>query len=165
MVTKEQADALASKAIQIVEEATAPIDDILLMIQGATDIETGAIRLSMDELYTIAIRLPVECGFLQSHINCRLIKQRLQEIVTESKVTESITMLRECKGDARERQRRAECMNDLDILSDETARQIVQAMQTAIIRADKVYEGVKKIIDAKARESNFDRKPGYPVGN
>ena len=165
MVSKEQATTLASKAIEIVEEATQPINDILAEIQKSTDYTSGAIRLSMDQLFAIAIRLPVECGYLQAQINDRVVKQRLQEIVTENKITDSITMLRESKGDARERQRRAESMNDMDVLADEAARQIVQAMQSVIIRADKVYEGIKKVIDAKTREVNFDRKPGYPVGN
>ena len=84
--------------------------------------------------------------------------------MTDAMITDSITILKGAKGDAKERQRRAEAMNQEQRLTDETARQIIQALQATINRADKVYEGVKKVIDSRSRENNFDRKPGYPIG-
>lgn len=153
---------LAEKANEIIEEATAPIMKILLKIQ--MELLSDHPNMSMEELYTIAIHLPTECCFLQANINDRAIKQSLQDIVTDAMITDSITILKGTKGDARERQRRAEAMNQEQMLVDETARQIIQALQATIMRADKVYEGVKKVIDARMKENNFDRKPGRPIG-
>ena len=155
---------LTEKANEIIDEATRPLMNILLQIQKATSHESGAMRLSMDDLYTIAIRINRYTYSLQAHINERSIKQSLQDIVTDAMITDSITILKGTKGDAKERQRRAEAMNQEQRLTDETARQIIQALQATINRADKVYEGVKKVIDSRSRENNFDRKPGYPIG-
>lgn len=154
---------LTEKASEIIEEATGPIMTILLNIQKATS-ESGSVRLNMDDLYNIAIQIPVECSFLQANINERSIKQSLQDIVTDAIITDSITILKGTKGDSKERQRRAEAMNLEQMLTDETARQIIQALQATIVRADRVYEGIKKVIDARSREYNLDRKPGYPIG-
>lgn len=152
--------ALCDKSIELAQEATKSVDEILSHIVRNTNPETGEIKLSMDELYAIAIRLPAECGFLQSQINTLQIKQSLQDIVTENNITECISILREGRGDAKERQRRAEAMNETEVLRNEASRQIIIAMQMTIQRADKVYEGVKKVIDARSRENNFDKKPG-----
>ena len=153
---------LSEKAKELVDEATAPIMKILLKIQ--MELLSDHPNMSMEELYTIAIHLPTECCFLQANINDRAIKQSLQDIVTDAMITDSITILKGTKGDARERQRRAEAMNQEQMLVDETARQIIQALQATIMRADKVYEGVKKVIDARMKENNFDKKPGRPIG-
>lgn len=153
---------LTEKAKELVDEATAPIMKILLKIQ--MELLSDHPNMSMEELYTIAIHLPTECCFLQANINDRAIKQSLQDIVTDAMITDSITILKGTKGDARERQRRAEAMNQEQMLVDETARQIILALQATIMRADKVYEGVKKVIDARMKENNFDRKPGRPIG-
>lgn len=156
---------LQEKANNIIENYTAPINGIIDTILQYTTFVPGesSVGLTMDDLYALAIRLPAECSYLQAQINSQLIKQKVDSFLVETQVTESIVMLQSTKGDAKERQRRAEAMSKEEILSDIVTQQIVAALQATIIRADKVYEGVKKIIDAKMRESNFDRKPGYPV--
>jgi len=152
---------LSQKGQEIVNELSAPIMGILQKIIDATDLNTGEIKLSGEALCMLAIRLPAECGFLQAKINNQTIRQRLRDISTQNAVTDQIVLLRETGGDARERQRRAEAYYELQMMTDETQNQIIQALQQVIIRADKAYEGIKKIIDARNREWNFDRKPGY----
>lgn len=164
MDNTELAETLSEKVIDIIQEALMPIDTILFHIQKSTNPETGVINLSMDELYAIAARLPTECAFLMAQANIRAAKQNLQDVITSGMITETITNFQEKKGDARERQKKAEVINQQKILADKAAWQIINAFKDAVERADKVYEGIKKIIDARAREGNFDRKPGYPVG-
>ncbi len=48
---------------------------------------------------------------------------------------------------------------------NEIVQLILAALQATVQRADKVYEGVKKIIDAKSREFNYDNKPGSRIGS
>ena len=39
---------------------------------------------------------------------------------------------------------------------------IIRGIQGCIDRADKVYEGVKKVMDFRSKEGFFDRKGGRP---
>lgn len=165
MTNNESVQKLQQYAQNVIANCTAPINQITETIIQSTSVTPGNshMGLSMDDLCAIAIRLPAECAFLQSQINAQLITQKLQAFMTETHITDCIVQLQNTKGDAKERQRRAEAMNKEEVLSDVVAEQIVAALQATVQRADKVYEGVKKIIDAKTREANFDRKPGYPI--
>lgn len=162
---EEAVTVLSEKAQEIVNEYSAPIMKAMRKIRDATDLDSGKISLTTEELCMLAVRLPAECSYLQARINQRTIPQRLRDIVTQNEVTENIVMLRETGGDARERQRRAEALHEVQMLSDEAENQILQALQQIIIRADRTYEGIKKIIDARNREWSLDKKPGYPVSN
>ena len=84
----------------------------------------------------------------------------MQSFLLETQITDSIVMLQNTKGDAKERQRRAEAMSKDDVLADIAAEEVVNALQAMIQRADKVYEGIKKVIDAKTKEMAFDAKSG-----
>lgn len=139
-------------------DCTRPICDILDYVLDNTTVH--GITLSMEELYAIAIRLPAECAYLQAQINTQNIEQRMQSFLLETKITDSIVMLQNTKGDAKERQRRAEAMSKDDVLADIAAEEVVNALQAMIQRADKVYEGIKKVIDAKTKEMAFDAKSG-----
>lgn len=157
---------LCDKANSIIENFTAPINEIIQLILENVAVLPGDSRvgLSMEELYAIAIRLPAECAYLQAQINSQVIEHKIRSFLTEAKVTDAIVLLQNAKGDARERQRRAEAMAKDDIAKDIVSQQIVVALQATVQRADKVYEGVKKIIDAKSKEFNYDNKPGGRIG-
>lgn len=163
---QEQLNKLKAQAEVIISNCTAPVNDIIDVLLSGTTVTPGGstIKLSMDDLYAIAIRLPAECAFLQAQINSQLIEQKVRSFLTEIQVTENIVMLQGSKGDATERKRRAEEMSKDDVLADIVTQQIVTALQATVQRADKVYEGVKKVIDCKSREYNYDGKPGRPVG-
>ena len=157
---------LRDTADAIIENCTSPLNEIISIILKNTRVAANGSELgiSMDDLYAMAIRIPAECAYLQAQINSKLIQQKVESFITETKITESIVVLQGSKGDARERKRRAEAMSKDEMLANIVTEQIVDALQATIQRADKVYEGVKKIIDAKTREFNFDMKPGRSVG-
>lgn len=167
MDTDSSVRELRDKANSIIENFTAPINEIVQLILENVAVLPGDSRvgLSMEELYAIAIRLPAECAYLQAQINSQVIEQKIRSFLTEAKVTDAIVLLQNTKGDARERQRRAEAMAKDDVVEDIVSQQIVAALQATVQRADKVYEGVKKIIDAKSREFNYDNKPGSRIGS
>lgn len=152
---------LKKKAQQIITNLTQPLNDIVQNILNNT--AGTELRLSMDELCALAIHIPAECAYLQSQLNGQIIEHELKSILTNNRVTQTAELLRESKGDARERQKRAEAMNQQEILANAVYEQVIAAVQATIQRADKVYEGIKKVIDAKSREANFDGKPGRTV--
>lgn len=156
---------LQKYANEVIANFVAPVNNIIQYVLSKTDVgENGCtFNLTTEELYTIAIKLPAECSFLQSQINAQIIKQKTEAFLTQTRITESVTLLQNTKGDAKERQRRAEAMVKNEVLGDIISEQIVAALQATIIRADKVYEGIKKVIDAKSREFGYDAKPGKSV--
>ena len=87
------------------------------------------------------------------------------QIVIESKVTQRAAALMGEKGNADERKRRAE----LEVLTERTVslanKTIIKGLQSCIDRADKVYEGVKKVMDFRARESWFDSSIRWRIGH
>lgn len=150
---------------QTIAQCTRPICDIIDVVLDNTAVGPDACgtTLTMDELYAIAIRLPAECAYLQAQINMKSIEQKMQSFLLDTQITDSIVMLQNTKGDAKERQRRAEAMSKEDVLADIAAQEVINALQAMIQRADKIYEGIKKVIDARGREMNFDSKPGRSV--
>ena len=120
--------------------------------------------LSDDELYALAIRIPTECIYIQEQANKLALSNTLSSILTDSDISENVQLLYGSKGDARERQKRAEAMCGDKLLRDAAVRQSIKILNDYIDRADKVYEGIKKIIDARSREFILNGKPGYPIG-
>lgn len=130
------------------------------MVNGRPATES---RLSSDELEILAMRIPAECLRVQTCINQHLANNVFKDLDIEAKVTQHMTALIKEKGNADERKRRAE----LAVLDERTIsaanKTIIKGLQSCIDRADKVYEGVKKVMDFRARESWFDRKgPSCP---
>lgn len=62
------------------------------------------------------------------------------------------------KGCADERKRKAELLVLDERATSAANKAIVRGLQGYIDRADKVYEGIKKVMDFRAREGWFDRK-------
>lgn len=157
---------LQSAAEDAIAKYTAPINAIVDKVLAATAFEpkNSSVSLTPEDMYAIAIRLPAECAYLQSVINSKQLDAKLHSFLLNAQITNSIVSLQGSRGDATERKRRAEAMSADDMLVDIVKRQIVEALNDTIVRADKVYEGVKKVIDAKSREFGYDKKPGYPVG-
>ena len=107
MDTDSSVRELRDKANSIIENFTAPINEIVQLILENVAVLPGDSRvgLSMEELYAIAIRLPAECAYLQAQIISQVIEQKIRSFLTEAKVTDAIVLLQNTKGDARERQR------------------------------------------------------------
>jgi|GEM_PF-3380737 len=163
-------DILSQEMKKNIEDAKATVDEITRNLRDLIDVisqntvinSSDGIkiekRLSTEDLYAFAIRIPAECAFIQEHINALSLELSVRIVRTNNTVTGNVETFRDSKGDAKERLRRAEKMCEAVILKNEIDLHIIKALQGYIERADKVYEGAKKIIDSMNREWNFDRK-------
>ena len=156
---------LEATVIASIEKESAELTRLCNLVSDAAKIEmvNGKLvsdsRLTSDELEILAMRIPGECLRIQTSINRYMANNVFRDLEIEAKVTQLTTALMgEKKGNADERKRRAE----LEVLKERTIsltnKTIIKGLQSCIDRADKVYEGVKKVMDFRARESWFDRK-------
>lgn len=115
-------------------------------------------KLTSSELEALAMLIPAECLRIQSSLNRYSSNNVFRDIAIDARITESIAEMLGTKGNADERKRRAELM----VLDERTInaanKAIIKGLQASIDRADKVYEGIKKVMDFRAREGWFDRK-------
>jgi len=115
-------------------------------------------KLTSEELEILAMKIPAECLRLQVSLNRYSTRNIFRDLAIEADITKNISSLLGTKGNADERKRRAELL----LLDERTAnavnKAIVRGLQGCIERADKVYEGIKKVLDYRAREGWFDRK-------
>jgi len=130
------------------------------MINGKLISESS---LTSDELEILAMRIPGACLRIQTSINRHMANNVFRDLEIDAKVIQHAAALIGEKGNADERRRRAE----LEVLKERTVsltnKTIIKGLQSCLDRADKVYEGVKKVMDFRARESWFDRKgPSCP---
>ena len=102
MDTDSSVRELRDKANSIIENFTAPINEIVQLILENVAVLPGDSRvgLSMEELYAIAIRLPAECAYLQAQINSQVIEQKIRSFLTEAKVTDERHLYEEAHCDA-----------------------------------------------------------------
>lgn len=160
---------LEKTVIDSIEKESAELTRLCALVSDAAKIEmvngqpVSSSRLTSDELEILAMRIPGECLRIQASINRYMAGNVFRDLDIESKVTQRAVALMGEKGNADERKRRAE----LEVLTERTVslanKTIIKGLQSCIDRADKVYEGVKKVMDFRARESWFDRKgPSCP---
>jgi len=160
----EERNALEAFVKARVDEIAAPLLEIIGAVNNALkvkanfgQIETDS-RLDKDDLYNLAVKIPVECVYIQAVINEYTSGYAIGDIMAGNKITEQIGLERQSPGDARERQRRAEQKLEDELLIVEARKQIATSLQGIVHRADKVYEGIKKVIDASIRESWINGK-------
>ena len=160
---------LEKTVIDSIEKESAELTRLCALVSDAAKIEmvngqpVSSSRLTSDELEILAMRIPGECLRIQASINRYMAGNVFRDLDIASKVTQRAAALMGEKGNADERKRRAE----LEVLTERTVslanKTIIKGLQSCIDRADKVYEGVKKVMDFRARESWFDRKgPSCP---
>ena len=159
----EEQEAFVTQAKAEIAEITGNLQRLIEIIRKNTVFESQGReniknKLNPSELYALAIQIPSECAYIQECINDFNITLAVNATRVNSIITGTLGVLGELKGDAKERLRRAEHMNEDIVLPNEMLKQKIKALQNYIERADKVYEGVKKIIDSKNREWNFDNK-------
>lgn len=154
---------------ETIAKETGELMRLCTMVSDAAQIEmcNGRIvtnsRFTSDELEILAMRIPAQCLYLQTKINQYVANNVFKDLDIEAKVTQRLAELIKEKGNADERRRKAE----LYVLDERTAslanKTIIKGLQSCIDRADKVYEGIKKVMDFRAKESWFDRKgPACP---
>lgn len=114
--------------------------------------------LNLEELERMAIKIPALCLFLQVKINEYSIKSSVEHLFVNTMVMNELEKIKVEKGEAREKMKRAEaiCLNDRIV--EELNKQICLNLRDVVTRADKVYEGVKKILDIRMRENEYNRK-------
>lgn len=162
-------DELEKTVIDAIEKESAELTRLCNLVAEAAKIEmvngqpVSSSSLTSDELEILAMRIPGECLHIQASINRYMANNVFRDLEIEAQVTQRAAALVGEKGNADERKRRAE----LEVLKERTVslanKTIIKGLQSCIDRADKVYEGVKKVMDFRARESWFDRKgPSCP---
>lgn len=170
-LTKQQEELINSLELYAqneVEKETKPLQDLIDLVNDCVDIRlvNGAvvsdIRLGSFELEALAMRIPAECSRLQVRLNQYNAKNLFRDMRLDAKVAVELSKLIGTKGAAEERKKKAE-MSVLDErVQNAVNKLIIRGIQGCIDRADKVYEGVKKVMDFRSKEGFFDRKGGRP---
>lgn len=114
-------------------------------------------NLTNEELNFLAIKIPTACLFVQEQINDRALDSTIAEHIFDDAVTEELKKLIG-QGDAKERMRFAEQEAEIQKLVSIIKKQVYQNLKTLVDRADKIYDGVKKVLDGKNRERDLTNK-------
>ena len=151
-----------------VERVTKPLQDLIDVVNSAVDIRlvNGAvvseIKLGSFEMEALAMRIPAECSRLQSQLNQYNTKNLFRDMRLDAKVAVELSRLAGTKGAAEGRKKKAEMTVLDERVQNAVNKLIIRGIQGCIDRADKVYEGVKKVMDFRSKEGFFDRKGGRP---
>ncbi|MBM6722686.1 hypothetical protein [Pseudoflavonifractor phocaeensis] len=170
-LTKQQEELINNLEVYAqleVEKETKPLQDLIDLVNASVDIRlvngsvVSDIRLGSFELEALAMRIPAECSRLQARLNQYNTKNLFRDMRLDAKVAVELSKLIGTKGAAEERKKKAE-MSVLDErVQNAVNKLIIRGIQGCIDRADKVYEGVKKVMDFRSKEGFFDRKGGRP---
>lgn len=170
-LTKQQEELINNLEVYAqleVEKETKPLQDLIDLVNASVDIRlvngsvVSDIRLGSFELEALAMRIPAECSRLQARLNQYNTKNLFRDMRLDAKVAVELARLIGTKGAAEERKKKAE-MSVLDErVQNAVNKLIIRGIQGCIDRADKVYEGVKKVMDFRSKEGFFDRKGGRP---
>ena len=170
-LTKQQEELINNLEVYAqleVEKETKPLQDLIDLVNTSVDIRlvngsvVSDIRLGSFELEALAMRIPAECSRLQARLNQYNTKNLFRDMRLDAKVAVELSRLIGTKGAAEERKKKAE-MSVLDErVQNAVNKLIIRGIQGCIDRADKVYEGVKKVMDFRSKEGFFDRKGGRP---
>lgn len=170
-LTKQQEELINNLEVYAqleVEKETKALQDLIDLVNASVDIRLvngsviSDIRLGSFELEALAMRIPAECARLQARLNQYNTKNLFRDMRLDAKVAVELSKLIGTKGAAEERKKKAE-MSVLDErVQNAVNKLIIRGIQGCIDRADKVYEGVKKVMDFRSKEGFFDRKGGRP---
>lgn len=170
-LTKQQEELINNLEVYAqleVEKETQALQDLIDLVNASVDIRlvngsvVSDILLGSFELEALAMRIPAECSRLQARLNQYNTKNLFRDMRLDAKVAVELSKLIGTKGAAEERKKKAE-MSVLDErVQNAVNKLIIRGIQGCIDRADKVYEGVKKVMDFRSKEGFFDRKGGRP---
>lgn len=149
---------IINAANNITKPYTQELEKCIEKILQACSGETGQIVLNYDELEKLALKIPALCMYVQLKLNDFSLRSNIESLIIDAQVIETLNGFRGEKGDAREKMKRAEAEQLNDRIVETLDKQICSNLKDIIVRADKVYEGVKKIIDARMRENEYNRK-------
>ena len=157
-------DSLEVYAQAEIAKATKPLQDLIDLVNSCVEIKLvngsviSEIKLSAFELESLAMRIPAECSRLQSQLNQYSVKNMFRDMQMDAKVTVELAKLTGTKGAAEERKKKAEMTVLDERVQNAVNKLIIRSIQGCIDRADKFYEGVKKVMDFRSKEGFFDRK-------
>lgn len=114
--------------------------------------------INFGDLEVAVLKIPSLCYYLQSQIGNYALQGAVDELINDSLVIEELDKIRGERGDAREKMKRAEATCLSDRVAEALNKQICINLKETIVRADKVYEGIKKVLDARSRENEYNRK-------
>ena len=145
---------------KITQEHTRELENIIRYVdKKCVAGENGLhIDLSYEELEMLAIKIPALCMNLQIKLNDFSVKSNITELLSDAVVIKELENIKGEKGEAREKMKRAEAHSVEDKIVDVIDKQICQNLKDVIVRADRVYEGIKKVIDGRIRENDYNRK-------
>lgn len=144
-------------ASKITKPITRELDNCIDFVLRACNNECG-LTLSYEELEMFAVKIPALCLYIQSKLNDYSLRCAVEELLTNALVVDTLVELQGERGDAREKMKRAEAMQLNSRIVEALDRQICTNLKDAIVRADKVYEGIKKVLDSRMRENEYNRK-------
>lgn len=161
---REQLKILEEYASKTISDETATLNDLIDVVNQSVDIRVvngavvSSVKLSAFELEALAMRIPAECLRLQGSLNQYNTKNTFKDMQLDAEMTVSLSKLVGTKGTADERKKRAELSVLDERVQNAVNKVIIKGIQGCIDRADKVYEGIKKVMDYRSKEGWFDRK-------
>ncbi len=144
-------------ANKITKPLTTELDNCIARVLNAVSDENG-VEMNISDIEVAALKIPALCYYLQSKIGDYALRGAIDELMNDGLVIEQLDKIKGEKGDAREKMKRAEASCTSDRVAEALNKQICMNLKEAIVRADKVYEGIKKILDARMRENDYNRK-------
>lgn len=110
-------------------------------------------NLTDEELEFLAIKIPTVCIYVQEQINDRALDAAIAEYLHEDAITEHLKGI--VGGDAKERLRFAQQQAEVEQIVSLVKKQVYTNLKSYIERADKIYEGVKKVLDGRNNEKKL----------
>lgn len=159
---------LEAYAKETVKNETARLHALIDIVNQSVDIRLVSgiphtnVSLSITELEALAMKIPAECSYLQARMNQYSTSNMFRDLSIEAKITATLVGLTGAKGTAEERKKQAESVFLDERLENAVKKLIIKGIQGCIDRADKVYEGIKKVMDFRSKEGLFDRKGAMP---
>ena len=156
--TPEQRSAmktLEEYAEQTIARETGRLRELIEIVNHAANIQlvdghvVSTLSLTSSEM---------EVLYLQGLLNQYNTRNAFRDLFLDANMTVSLSSLVGTKGTAEERKRMAEFGLLDEKIQNAVNKVIIKGIEGCIARADKVYEGVKKVMDYRSREGWFDRK-------
>lgn len=156
-IVKQAVDNITDKLKKPILDLISFVDDSLELVvvndcMGKRRYEMR-FNLSEEELQLLAIKIPAACFYVQEFLNDRAIDVALSEYILDDTVTEHLKTI--VGGDARERLRFAAQKAEAEQIILLIKKQVHANLKSYIERADKVYDGVKKVLDGINREKGI----------
>ncbi len=163
-IVKQAVDNLTEKLKRPIQDLIDFVDDSLELVvtkdENGKRIYEMRFNLSEDELRFLAIKIPAACTYVQEFLNDKAIDVALAEYILEDTITEHLKSIE--GGDARERLRFATQKAEVEQIVLLIKKQVYANLKSYIERADKVYDGVKKVLDGINRDKQiFGKSSSY----